>query len=118
MIKILRYEPCNIGSKLATLDISIDIEGVALIIRNLAHLKKGEREWFNFPTFQRIEGGYSPKKTYPRVIEYENPETNQALLASLHEAVKAYHIEHSTLTEPTQYTIPEEVSVNDESIPF
>jgi hypothetical protein len=91
MIKILNYERVNRGKVIGEVDILLNV-GVPFILRKIAHLQSGDKQWFNFPNFSRVAQG---ENKYLKYFEFETGAYNAQLLDSLGELVKVYCEEHN-----------------------
>lgn len=102
MIKILNYTPLSKGAVIGTVDVLVDDKRLPMIIRRIAHLKKGDREWFNFPQYKEDALNSSANGapgSYIRYFEYGHAELNNKFLVALHEAVKAHLASHSVQSD-------------------
>ena len=84
LIKILDYVDDPNGFKLGHVDIRVETNDGAYLVGNIAHLKKGDSEWFAFPARKNKQGQYTPTFQYP------TPEENRKFLDAVKEEYKHF----------------------------
>ena len=92
MLEIISYEKVPVherkGKTIGYVDIKIAAKKGKMIIRSIAHMQDGEKEWFNLPARKRQ--GQEGKDRYDRYWEYESAEDTKLLLYGLRDQVKQY----------------------------
>ena len=130
MIKILSYEPVQDGFKIGYINIAIEVEIPLtkdvkikdwLVIEKIRHLKKDDRDWFNFPTYLKKDGANGLTGKYRDFCRLQSDESNKLLVQALREAVKAFLTETSSPESKKSKPILDEIPEPDfpeENIPF
>ena len=83
MIEVIKYTPFQKGSIIGFVDIIYNGE----IKRHIPHLQKGERKWFNYPSYQEEDAG---EKIYLAYWEKLIPEENTKFFKELTDKVKDF----------------------------
>lgn len=89
MIEIINYQRENKNKIIGYADIILPAMQIPRsILRRIAHLKSGDREWFNMPNFskQKDDGSYQ----YLKYWQFETEVYNGQLMESLHPLVKEF----------------------------
>lgn len=88
MIEILNYERANKNKVIGYLDVKVNLNGLAMIIRRISHLQSGDRKWFNLPTYSKDKPDGS--RQYFKYWQFETEAHNGQFLETLTEKVKEF----------------------------
>jgi|GEM_PF-4688325 hypothetical protein len=88
MIEVLKYEKATRNKVIGLVDVKIHLKNIEMIVRGVAHLQSGEKEWFRLPTFSKPTR--DGKWDYIRYWQLEDEESNEYLLKEIAKSVRGY----------------------------